>query len=180
MKKESFLKTGTVKWKTVTLIVLCAFVFSVGIVAFAQPLAYRLFNTANQGNTTNWNIVFTKAIQRNISGNAKEVRPVSYTSTTASFAVELTGIGDSITYDFTVTNKGRVDAEVESIYIVPTNKEDDAILFTTSNLYVGDDLLVGKSKDIRVTAKFNPNFKEDARNLEKSVTVILNFVQKEK
>ena len=179
MKKDGFFKTGNVKWQTVTIIVLIALVFSVGIVTFAQPLADNLFNTANKGNSTDWNISFTKAVQRNITGNAKEVKPVSYTATTASFAVELTGTGDSVTYDFTITNNGRLDAEVESIYIVPTNKEDDVILFQTSNLKVGDELLAGERKDIRVTASFNSNFSGETDGLQKSATVIINFVQKE-
>ena len=178
MKKEGFFKTGNVKWKTVTIIVLIVLIFSVGIVTFAQPLDSNLFDTANKTNSTDWDISFTKAIQRNISGNAKEVKQVSYTATTASFSVELTGTGDSVTYDFTITNNGRLDAKVESIYIVPTNKEDDVILFQTSNLKVGDELLAGESKDIRVTALFNPNYNGNANNLQKSATVIINFVQK--
>ena len=178
MKKEGFFKSGNVKWKTVTIIVLIALIFSVGIVTFAQPLAYNLFDIANKTNATDWNISFTKAIQRNITGNAKEVKPVSYTATTASFAVELTAVGDSVTYDFTITNNGKLDALVESVYIVPTNKEDDVIIFQTSNLKAGDELLAGESKDIRVTAQFNPNYSGDATNLQKSATVIINFIQK--
>ena len=174
--KESFVNTGKVRNKTVFILVLLVLAFSVGIGVFAQSLAHDLFSVKTS--SLDWNIKFTKAIQSSVKGYARTVEEVSYDDNSASFAVHLTSVGDSVTYDFTVTNKGRLDAKVDSIYIVPTNKEDDAILFQTSNLAVGETLLVGESKVLKVTALFNPDFTSDPHNIEKKATIYINFVHK--
>lgn len=174
--KEGFIKTGKIKNKKVFLLVLLVLCFSALIVTFAQPLAKNLFPVKTS--SLDWDIKFTKAIQSEVRGFAKSIEPVSYDATSASFAVHLTSIGDSITYDFTVTNAGKIDAKVDSIYIVPTNKEDDAIIFQTSNLTIGETLLAGESKILKVTALFNPDFKQDPHNIEKKATICVNFVQK--
>lgn len=175
--KEGFFKTGRVSSKVVAVLVIIFLIVTSGIVTFAQSLATDLYKT-NAANNVAWNISFTKVIQNKITGNAKEIKQVSYTNTTASFAVELTGSGDSISYAFTITNNGKIDAKVESIYIVPANKEDDALLFYTSNLKPGDKLLAGESKELNVNVNFNQNYKGDANNLEKSATIFVNFIQK--
>ena len=176
MKNEGFFKTGNVKRKTIVLLVLLVLFFSVVIVTFAQPLARNLFPVKT--NSLDWNIKFTKAIQSNIKGYAQSIEPVSYDDSSASFAVQLTGTGDSVTYDFTISNEGKNDAKVDSIYIVPANKEDEAIIFQTSNLKIGEELLAGESKILKVTALFNPDFSGDPHNIEKKATIYVNFVQK--
>ena len=72
-------------------------------------------------------------------GDAVNKADPSYTATTANFSVGFTQPGDSITYDITVTNKGTLDAVVESITI---NKGDNsAIKYTTSGLKRGDKIV---------------------------------------
>lgn len=176
-KKDSFFKTGKVSRKIVMGLLILCLMLTLWLTTFAQQLASDLFNT-QATNNTDWNIAFTKAVKNRVTGKAKQIKPVSYTSTTASFAVELTGVGDSISYSFTISNKGKIDAKVESIYIVPTNKESDALLFYVSNLEVGDELLAGDSKNLNVSVNFNKNYEGDATQIKKDVTILINFVQK--
>lgn len=177
-KREGFFRNGDVSWKIISVLIILMLIFSVGIVTFAQPLAKNLLSSTASSNNLDWDIAFTKVIQSNIVGGARELQAATYTDKTASISVELNGVGDSITYDFTITNRGKIDAKVESIYIVPTNKKDDALLFYTSNLEVGDELLSGTSKDLKVTVNFNQNYNSNVSNLEKSATIWVNFVQK--
>ena len=175
--REGFFRTGKVSSKIVAVLVIIFLIVTSGIVTFAQSVATDLFQT-NTTNNADWNISFTKVIQNKITGNAKEIEPVRYDNTMASFVVELTGIGDSISYDFIITNNGRLDAKVDGIFIYPANTEEDALFFYTSNLKAGDELLAGESKELNVSVNFNQNYKGDASKLEKSVKIFVNFVQK--
>lgn len=146
----------------------------VGYATFAQPLAHRLPTvTGNE-----WNIGFVDAVRSDVKGNAKEMSAVTYNSTSASFNIFLSGAGDSITYDFTIKNKGALTAKVDSIYVVPTNKPNDAILFNTSGLQVGDELKSLEEAHLKVTASYSTSSLEDLNTASKSVTVIVNYKQK--
>ena len=67
-------------------------------------------------------------------GDAVNKVDPSYTATTANFSVGFTQPGDSITYDITVTNKGTLDAVVESINVV--KGDNQAITYTTNDITV--------------------------------------------
>ncbi len=174
-KREGFFKTGKVSAKLITILLILFLVVTGAITTFAQSVSSDIFKV--QTNNNDWDISFTKVVQDKITGNAKEIKTVSYTNTSASFYVNLSGNGDSISYDFTVSNNGSLDAKVESIYIVPANKEDDALLFYTSNLNKDDVIKAGDSKNLKVSVNFNPNYKGDNINLEKNVQIWVNFVQ---
>lgn len=173
--KDGFFKTGKVSAKVVMILLILFLVVTGVITTFAQKLSSDALEAKT--NNSDWDISFTKVVQDKITGSAKEIKEVSYTNTSATFYVKLSGVGDSISYDFTVTNNGILDAKVESIYIVPANKEDDALLFYTSNLNKGDEIKAGDSKNLKVSVNFNNNYKGDTLNLEKNVQIWVNFVQ---
>ncbi|MBQ9011273.1 MAG: hypothetical protein IJ093_01330 [Bacilli bacterium] len=166
---------NTESWKSVVLVVVTlTALLVVCYSSFAQPLATKL---PTRTNSVAWDIGFTNAVESSKSGNAKELSPVNFTKTMATFGVYLKEPGDQMSYKFTIKNSGELDAKVESIYIIPTNQASDAIFFTTSGLLVGDELDVGQTAEITVTAAFNPNYVNSATNLTKSVTILINYVQ---
>ncbi len=142
---------------------------------FAQPLAYKLA-TKTSGNE--WHIGFTNAMRSEISGNAKELSPLVYSETSASFDIYLGSIGDAITYDFTIKNMGTLDAKVESIYLFPTNETSDLVLFEVSDLNVGDELRAGQSTNLKLKAYYNSASDSKIKTGNKSVTLIVNYSQK--
>ena len=85
-----------------------------------------------------WKVEITNITSKDVVGGAVNKTDPTYTATTANFSVGLTQPGDSITYDIEVTNKGTLDAVVESITV---NKGNNlAITYTTSGLKRGDKI----------------------------------------
>lgn len=153
-------------------VVLICFLLVTGYSTFAQPLAYPSKTVSN-----NWNISFTDVSRDEILGTALENNKPSFSGTTATFNVSLSSLGDSITYDFTIKNKGTLDAKVDGVYVLPANKASDAILFRVSGLEVGDELKAGESTHIKVNALYVGKENMSKEDLKKSVMVVINYVQ---
>lgn len=165
------------KWKIVVFsVVAVAFMLSVSYLTFAQPLAYD----APKDSRGIWDIGFVDAEEVYTVGGAKELSGVSFTKTYATFDVYIGEKGDQLAYDFTIKNSGKLDAILESIYIVPMNKYNDAIFFNISGLTAGSTLKVGESKKLRVVARYNPYYNGNVKVQKKNVKIILNYVQKRK
>lgn len=139
---------------------------------FAQPLAYN-----NRQMNASWNISFTNMNVSSIVGNAKETKKPDYTSTKGSFFISLTGAGDKIVYDVEITNSGTLDAEVESIYVVPANQPNEQIIYSVSDISVGDELKAGASTTMKVTAMYNNN-STNKGPIRKDMSVIVNYKQR--
>lgn len=154
----------------VTIIALLVVVYA----TFAQPLAVNTITKST--NNASWDIAFTKAVSNGVYGNAKEISPVTYSHTDASFNVLLTGPDDQITYEFTITNLGNLDAKVNDINIIPENGEDDAVLYSISGLYIGDELDAGESTKMSVTVSYNNKIKA-TKHYQKNARVVINYVE---
>lgn len=145
---------------------------------FAQPLG---FNNAqkqvSESPYVSWDIKFTDMYQKRKVGSAKEISSPSYSSTKANFHVSLSNPGDEITYNLTIKNAGTLNAKISSIYVLPENSPEDAILYHVDGIKVGDYLDAGQSTNMTVTAKFNENSTVGNKNI-KSVSVIINYVQR--
>ena len=101
-------------------------IMAVGYALLAQELTIN--GRASIDST--WKVEITNITSKDVVGDAVNKTDPSYTTTTANFSVGFIQPGDSITYDITVTNKGTLDAVVESITV---NKGDNlAITYTTS------------------------------------------------
>ena len=110
-------------------------VMAVGYALLAQELTIN--GTASIDST--WRVEITNIASKDVVGDAINKVDPTYTATTANFSVGFTQPGDSITYDITVTNKGTLDAVVESITV---NKGDNsAIKYAISGLKRGDKIL---------------------------------------
>lgn len=132
---------------------------------------------SNPNNNAKWNISFTKVIKTEVRGSAKEISRVSYNDLSASFNVLLPKPSDSISYEFTISNKGTLDAKLDTISVTPENREADAILYETSGVEVGDVLNAGESTTLIVTVSYNPK-NEDIEPEGKAAKIYINYSQK--
>ena len=130
----------------------------------------------NQVSNKQWEIGFIEAERINIKGNASEVEPVAFTGLYATFNVLLSGPGDSVTYDFTIKNKGNIDAKLDSYDIITDDSQ--FINFDVKSLSEGEVLKVNETKKIRVTASFDSMVTDVPSGENQTVEIVLRYVQK--
>ena len=140
---------------------------------FAQPLAFNV----RQVDDGAWNIGFTDMEIADVTGDAKEISGHDFTSTKAKFYVSLTGPGDSIVYDLTIKNSGSLNAEVDSIYVVPASQPGDQIVYSVGGINVGDKLDAGESTHMTMTVMYNNNATKSEESVRKDMSVIINYKQ---
>ena len=123
-----------------------------------------------------WKIEITNIASKNVIGDAVNKVSPSYTATTANFSVGLTQPGDSITYDITVTNKGSLDAKVQSIDINTGN--NPAIVYEVGGIEVGDKITKNNGTNIlTVKIDYNNNITSQPAITTSDITVTINYVQ---
>ena len=164
------------------LAVVCG-VLSLWYAFFAAPLAFnakQLISRKVKPNENNgsWDISFTKMVQGDVVGFAKELATPSLSSTKASFYVSLGKPGDSFTYNITIKNGGTINAKVSDIIVDPKNANGDAVLYYVDDINLDDKLDAGKETVMSVTAKYNPEHLGPAIPVAKNVTVLVNYVQR--
>ena len=118
----------------ITVLSVLVVAMAVGYALLAQELTIN--GTASIDST--WRVEITDISSKEVVGDAVNKTNPTYTATTTNFSVGLTQPGDSITYDITVTNKGTLDAVVESINVDIVS--NPAIIYTTSGLSRGDKI----------------------------------------
>ena len=123
-----------------------------------------------------WKVEITNIQSKDVVGDAVNKVDPSYTATTANFSVGLTQPGDSITYDITVTNKGTLDAVVESITV---NKGDNpAITYTTSGLKRGDKLAKNNGTNtLTIKVDYDSSVTTQPTSTTNNITVTINYQQ---
>ncbi len=127
-------------------------------------------------NTTDkWNINFTDMTLVSINGMAKETKAPTFSSTYASFNVNLEVPGDRVNYDITISNLGDIDAKVDGIYILPENTSDNPIKYEVSNLSVGDVLNAGESTKATLSIYYDEN--TTAKISSRNASILINYVQ---
>ena len=140
---------------------------------------YAAFKTAlNITGTSNitsvWDVRITNVKVKETSGLAENVGDLSsYTNLDASMEANFYEPGDYITYTVTVSNKGTLDAMLDSVKLnIP---EQDVINFKVEGAISKDELKAGSSKDIDVTMEYTGNNSEDVGSVEADVN--LDYVQ---
>ena len=154
-------------------------VLSVLVVAMAAGYAILAQELTINGRTSidsTWKVEITNIQSKDVVGDAVNKTDPSYTATTANFSVGLTQPGDSITYDITVTNKGTLDAVVESITV---NKGDNpAIVYTTSGLKRGDKILKNNGTNtLTVKVEYDSSVTNQPASTTNNITVTINYQQ---
>ena len=123
-----------------------------------------------------WKIEITNIASKDVVGDAVNKVYPSYIATTANFSVWFTQPRDSITYDIEVTNKGKLDAVVESITV---NKGDNpAITYTTSSLKRGNKILKNNGTNtLTIKVDYDSNVTSQPASTTNDITVTINYQQ---
>ena len=156
----------------ITVLSVLVVAMAVGYALLAQELTIN--GTASIDST--WKVEITNITSKDVVGDAVNKTDPSYTATTANFSVGLTQPGDSITYDITVTNKGTLDAVVESITV---NKGDNpAITYTTSGLKRGDKIAKNNGTNtLTVKVDYDSSVTSQPASTTNDITVTINYQQ---
>ena len=139
-------------------------------------LAQELTINGSASIDSTWKVEITNITSKDVVGDAVNKTDPTYTATTANFSVGLTQPGDSITYDITVTNKGTLDAVVESITV---NKGDNpAITYTTSGLKRGDKIAKNNGTNtLTVKVDYDSSVTSQPASTTNDITVTINYQQ---
>lgn len=106
-------------FRTMMIVVAVALVAIVGVgyAAFTSTLTIKGTGTVK---ASSWKIKFANLSSATLVGQATEITAPTVSNNDThigDYAVTLTAPGDSVTYDFDVTNAGTFDAEISSITI---------------------------------------------------------------
>ena len=138
-------------------------------------LAQRLSITGTSSITSNWQVEITNIREKEKSVGAT-TNSTNYTSTTASFNTSLTSPGDYATYEVTVTNKGTLDAVLESINISKQN--NPSIMYKKTGLRAGDKLVKNNGTNIiEITVSYNPSTTAQPEIVTNNLELVLNYQQ---
>ena len=146
-------------------------------------VAYAAFNSQLRINgtsniTSNFAVKITGITSGSIVGGASNASDPTYDNEnglTASFSTNLTSPGDSITYTITVENQGSIDATLTGIEVNTGN--NDAIVFETSGIEEGDNLLQGAKDELLVKVSYSDSVTSQPTNTTSNITVTLNYEQ---
>lgn len=147
-------------------------IMGVGYAAFASQL--KINGTSSV--TGNFLVKITSITPTDIVGNAEDKPEVTtHTDTTATFGTSLQSPGDSITYNIVIENQGNIDAVLKTIN--KTDATNSAILFETSGVKEGDELLHGETATMKVKVTYNPNVTSQPESLESTLNMTLDYAQ---
>ena len=168
-------------------------IMAVGYASFASSLNINVTSTTNN----NWDVHIKSITPSLVASYTNECGQIIYTSAgsikhivkdnyTAEFEAILLSPSETVTYTVEIENSGTVNAKLANNGIIFTDttmgaqNPTDAILFSYSNIAPGDTILANGGKaTFTVTATYNPNVtsQPSTNQLEKEVTMTLNFVQ---
>lgn len=163
--------------KNVVLLILLLVVvgMAVGYAALSQALVIN--GTANI--TAEWKILFTDVKEGKMDGAESKTSP-SYTSTTATFDVNLLYPGASAQYVVTVANQGSINAKLTGVDgIDAVNKAAPTDIIYSINAKEDDPLASGSTKDYIVTVTWNADSTTIPETKTKTATITLNYEQAE-
>ncbi len=179
-------KDRKIRAMAITIIGIAVIGLSIGYATLSQVL--NISGTANIKGQ-NWDVVFEDlkepTANDGLVGSAKGVS-ASLTTTTLSFAAELSLPGDAITYRFKVANNGTIDAILSEVPVLSGLSEAQAqnvvYEFTYEDgtlIKANDELPAGETKNLKLVIKFDADattVSEEDKQLSLSTT--MNYVQK--
>ena len=154
-------------------------IFSLIGILLLMAVGYSAFKTdLNISGTSNitsvWDVRITNVKIKETSGLAENVGDLdSYTNLEANMEANFYEPGDYITYTVTVSNKGTLDAMLDSVKL--NMPEQEVINFKVEGATSKEKLPAGSSKDIDVTMEYTGNNPEDVGSVEADVN--LDYVQ---
>ena len=149
------------------LVIICVMVLGYAL------LAQELTINGSASIDSEWDIEITAVDEIFNNGSGRTVSK-NYTATTANFNTELIHTGDNITYRIEVTNKGTLDAVLESIVV--STDDNPAIKYTTSGLKRGDKIAKNNGKQyLNVKVEYDRDVTNQPVNVTSNITVTLNY-----
>ena len=154
-------------------------IFSLVGILLLMAVGYSAFKTdLNITGTSNitsvWDVRITNVKIKETSGLAENVGDLdSYTNLEANMEANFYEPGDYITYTVTVSNKGTLDAMLDSVKL--NMPEQEVINFKVEGATSKEKLPAGSSKNIDVTMEYTGNNPEDVGSVEADVN--LDYVQ---
>ena len=155
---------------------------ALGAIMLLMVIGYAAFSTQLNINGTsnissNWDIRITN-ITSSLHGGATNATEPSYDNgngLTASFSTNLVSPGDYAEYTVTVRNNGDIDATLTDISINDSN--NPVIVFETSGLSEGDNLLKQTEDELIVKVSYSESVESQPENTTSNITVILTYEQ---
>ena len=132
-------------------------------------LSSQLKITGTAGVTSSWDVSITAITEGTATSNG----------TTATFDVELQKPGDSMTYDITISNKGSLNAVLDSMVITEGIGGSEAITYSVTGVTKGTRLDVDTTNTVTVKVEWDDSLSTMPEVTNKTLTVTLNYVQQD-
>lgn len=148
---------------------------SVAYAAFSQVLTINGTGTANG----NWDIQITSITPTTQTGATDQPSTPSFTSTTATFDVDLAYPGATSTYEVVIENQGTIPALLSSLTdLTATNAAAPTDLhYTLTGVAVNDTLAAGASVTATVEVEWLSSGTTNIDTQSKAATITFNYVQ---
>lgn len=142
-------------------------------------LSSQLKITGTAGVTSSWDVAITSITEGTAIGSAINRTPSTHTGTTATFDVELQKPGDSMTYDVTISNKGSLNAVLDSMVITEGIGGSEAITYSVTGVTKGTKLDVNTTNTVTVKVEWDDSLSTMPAVTTKTLTVTLNYIQQD-
>lgn len=129
----------------------------------------------NKNAKSEWDVSIVNIQSKNQIGDAANDSAPVYDKTTATFKTLLTSPGDSITYDITIKNKGKIDAKLNKIIMGETTSSD--IVAEISGVKEGQILKAGQSHYAHVVISYDKSASKKSEILKSSLSVKLDYIK---
>lgn len=146
---------------------------SAAYAAFATNLSTNGTGTA----TGLWDVAITSISPASQDGASDRPGTPSFTSTSATFDVDLAYPGASSSYQVVIKNRGNIDAKLSSLTdLSPINAAVPTYLtYTLSGISVGDTLAPNATVTVTVTVSWTAG--AGTAGVSKSATINFNYIQ---
>ena len=126
--------------------------------------------------TGEWDVRITNITATQVPDGCDAGTP-TFTKDSINFSAKLNKPGDEIIYEVTIENLGTIDAELQTIIFTEEIDGIEEINYTTSELK--KDLNVGDSTTFYIIVTYVKNAKQVPDVKTKTLTGIIQYVQKE-
>ncbi len=139
------------------IVIICLFTILIcmfaGFSLFSSKIEIKGVSSADN----NFNVVISDVQEKGRTGISSAMSQIpSYTNDTIDFYPFLTSVGDSISYEVTIENKGSVDAKLNLLTVADEN--NPAVRFDLSGVNRWDIIKAGDSAVLTVTLYFDESF----------------------
>ena len=148
---------------------------SVAYAAFSQILTINGTGTASG----NWDVEIISITPKDQTGATDRASTPSFTSTTATFDVDLAYPAATSTYDVVIKNKGTIPAKLSSLTdLAATNALSPTDLhYTLTGVAVNDLLAAGVSVTATVQVEWLAGGTTNIDTQSKAATITFNYIQ---